>query len=209
MAESDRHDGETARARPEPDDDTMVLPDVTPTEHVALAWSAERPELEFDDDTAIPPMPEPVRPQWQTRKTGTVLVVFWLFMAAALLYSCSKTDDSTGSSSPSPTASPTTPTPSPYRTMPGDGAYSMGGADGKDWGIWESFGGSADSCQWSIRAVSRYTPGQVLDSGEVGTNVSTRVSIQPLPDSSGLTGEAHGFRVVFITNGCGSWRIVD
>lgn len=208
MAESDRRDGETMRAQPELDDDTTALPDFTPTERVALAWSDEQPELDLDDDAATPPMPAPVHPQSQTRKTGTVLVVFWLLMAVALLYSCSKSDDSTGSS---PTSAPPTTTstaPRPYETMPGDGTYAMGGADGKSWGIWESFGGSADNCQWSIRAVNRYTPGQVLDSGETGTNLQTRVSIQPLPDSSGLTGESHGFRVVFMTNGCGSWHLV-
>lgn len=217
MAESDRRDDDrTVRAQPESDDDTTVLPDFTPTEHVALAWSAERPELDVefppsdgDDGAAIPPMPMPAEPRSQTRKTGTVLVVFWLLMAAALLYSCSKSDDSTGGSPSSAPTTITSPAPSQYETMPGDGTYAMGGADGKNWGIWESFGGSADNCQWSIRAVSRYTPGQVLDSGGTGTNLSTRVNIQPLPDSSGLTGEAHGFRVVFMTNGCGSWHLVD
>ncbi|MGV7686363.1 hypothetical protein PJN34_19245 [Mycobacterium kansasii] len=212
MADQDRRDSETAHASAEPDDETAVLPDIRPTERVNLAWSFES-ESDFDTladgDAPIPPMPPPAEPQSQARRTGTVLVVFWLLLAAALLYSCSKSESSTGESPPTSVPPPSPPPPPPFKTMPGDGTYNMGGADGKDWGMWESSGGPADNCQWSIRAVSRYTPGQVLDSGEAGMNQQTRVSIQPLPDSSGLTGEAHGFRVVFMTNGCGSWHLVD
>lgn len=214
MADLDRHDRETVPAPAECDDETAALPDLRPTERVDhLAWSAEQPEPDHDflayadNSAAIPPMPPPANPQSQARKTGAVLVAFWLVMAVALLYSCTKSEDSTGASLSS-SAPPSSPPPPPFKTMPGDGTYNMGGADGKDWGIWESSGGSAN-CQWSIHAVSRYTPGQALDSGGAGMNQQVRVSIQPLPDSSGVTGESHGFRVVFMTNGCGSWRLVD
>lgn len=214
MADQDRRDGDTARASAgSSDDETAALPDLRPTERVDLAWSAEQSEpdhdfLAYDDDAPITPMPPPMAPQSQARKTGAVLVVFWLLMAVALLYSCTKSEDSAAPSSPTSAPPSLPPPPPPFKAIPGDGTYNMGGADGKDWGIWESSGGSAN-CQWSIHAVSRYTPGQVLDSGGADMNQQVRVSIQPLPDSSGLTGESHGFRVVFMTNGCGSWRLVD
>lgn len=198
---------ETAHAGPGLDDDTTVLPDLTPTEHVALAWSDEQPELDFDDGADNPPTTAPVAPQSRARQTKAALVALWVFMAAALLYGWSK-DDSAGSP-PSSAAPPTaSPTVKPHETMPGDGTYNMGGIDGKSWGVWESSGGPADNCQWSIRAVSRYTPGELLDSGAAGMGQRARVNIQPLPYSSALTGEAHGFQVVFMTNGCGSWWLV-
>lgn len=184
---------------PNPDDQTTALPNLTPTEPSHLAWSAEQ----FEPEPNASAEPAGVRPgsaRGRLALIGALGFAVWL-----LVTMCSSNGDH--STSPSMSAAPSA--PPTHETMPGDGTYSIGGIDGKDWGVWESVGGADNhGCQWSIRAVNRYTAGQILDSGETGVNLQTRVNIQPLPDSSSITGESHGFRVVFMTSGCGSWRWV-
>lgn len=97
--------------------------------------------------------------------------------------------------------------PYPHQVMPGDGHHNMGGADGKDWGVWESAGG-AGPCSWSIRLTSPYTGAAVLREGE-STGQRVRVSIQPTGDVSAFTGEVDGGRTIFMTHGCGAWTLVD
>ena len=94
------------------------------------------------------------------------------------------------------TTSPrTSAAPSPWKLIEGDGTHKMGGLDGKYWGVWQARNPSG-SCVWSVRLVRPHTGALVLDEGD-GT--AARVSVQPVD----------GGRVVFMTSGCGTWRMVD
>ncbi|MGV7783511.1 hypothetical protein PJN38_24085 [Mycobacterium kansasii] len=180
------------------------MPDLTPTEQPELAWSAEPTESDLTTEPGISAI-EPAA--WFKLASAIAGLIFWLLVIWLMITMCADSKRSASDSSSS-LSSFTTPAVQPYETMPGDGTYGMGGIDGKNWGIWQS-AGSSSRCQWSIRAVSRYTDGQVLDSGEVGPGVSARVNIQPLGETSLVTGETGGFRIVFMTGGCGSWRLAD
>jgi hypothetical protein len=107
---------------------------------------------------------------------------------------------SAGSVSAAPPADPDDPS-----DMAGNGTFNLGGVDGKNWGVYEAT--ATGNCQWSIRSVARYREGLILDSGTgiPGENVS--VNIQPDGDVNSVTGQIDDdHRLVFMTNGCGSWR---
>lgn len=204
MAEDDSAVDDTT-AGPAADDDTVIVPDYPPTEAAELAWSAEQSS---DDSEDLTPRSNSALDTLNLMKAVAGLV-FWALVIWITVSMCSSSGDKPGASTDMPTSTSVTPSSiSQYQTMPGDGTYSMGGIDGKDWGVWQSTGG-AGICDWSVRAVNRYTAGRVFDSGEVGPNTPTRVSIQPLGDTSSITGEGHGSRLVFMTSGCGSWRLLD
>ncbi|OBB33578.1 hypothetical protein A5792_10675 [Mycolicibacterium peregrinum] len=88
----------------------------------------------------------------------------------------------------------------PWKSMPNDGTFKMGGVDGKNWGVWKSDGARADDgCEWSIRVIDPNGPAIVLDEGTTGRNQNAQVAINPVK----------GANIVFVTNGCQPWSIVD
>lgn len=113
-------------------------------------------------------------------------------------------DEPEREAAPTRAASASTSAPSPYKVIEGDGTHQMGGMGGKNWGVWQARNPTG-KCVWSIRLINPYTGAIELDSGG---SERTRVSVQP-PGSVSLSGEVDGGRVVFITSGCGTWRLVD
>lgn len=92
--------------------------------------------------------------------------------------------------------------------MPGDGTYEMGGVDGKDWGLYESAGGSGPGpCTWSIRAVRRYDAAEELASGETPPGEKVSVDIEPDGGVGVWDGMIGDHRIVFVTNNCGAWQV--
>ena len=98
--------------------------------------------------------------------------------------------------------------------MAGNGTHEMGGADGKNWGVWESDGTTGvvpgKNCTWSIRSVAQYRPGIVLDEGEAPAGEIVQVSIEPDGDVNSFDGTIgdDNHRLVFMTNNCGAWKPV-
>lgn len=158
--------------------------------------------------TAPPPTPTRRRSKpsrWPWIIGGAVLLVILIGRCGG--ESNDRASQTSPSESPTQSAAPTSEQPLEHQFMPGNGTYNMGGMDGKDWGVWESSGGG--SCAWSIRRVTPYEPGEVLDSGEAGPGEKARANIQPDGDVSTFTGEIDGHRLVFMTNGCGSWSFTS
>ncbi|WP_255795320.1 hypothetical protein [Mycobacteroides abscessus] len=89
--------------------------------------------------------------------------------------------------------------------MSGNGTFNLGGADGKNWGVYEV--SAIGNCQWSIRSVARYREGWILDSGTAAAGERVTVDIQPDGNVNSFTGQIDGdHRLVFMTSGCGTWR---
>ncbi len=134
-------------------------------------------------------------------------LIFVTLVAGVVVYACSSANNDHKAAGDT-TNSPTTTATPPESIMLGNGTYNMGGIDGKYWGIW-STGPVPSRCVWSIVAQSGYSPASVLDHGISEPGEIAQVNIQPLGDSSALTGESHGIRLRFITSGCGTWRLMD
>ncbi|WP_266050278.1 hypothetical protein [Mycolicibacterium sp. J2] len=97
------------------------------------------------------------------------------------------------------------PDPNSPSVMAGNGTFKLGGADGKNWGVYEAT--ATGNCQWSIRSVAPYRDGWILDSGTAAAGEKVSVNIQSDGDVNSLTGEIDGnHRLVFMTNSCGTWR---
>ncbi|GJO17870.1 hypothetical protein NJB1507_08390 [Mycobacterium marinum] len=163
--------------------------------------------VDDDHDETAAGKRKPSPTDWLDLAKGIVVVL----VIAVVVYACSRTEDDKQASKGGPTGSSdttTTTTSRPYETMPGNGTYNMGGVDGKDWGVWGS-DATPSVCIWSIVANSAYSPASILDHGRVEPGEAAQVNIQPLGDTSSITGESHGVRLKFITNGCGSWRLMD
>lgn len=92
------------------------------------------------------------------------------------------------------------------RHIPGNGYHDIGGIEGKHWGAWQSTGSSTE-CMWSIRLASPHSGATILDQGIGEANTPLQVHIQPPGLVSSITGEIDGHRVVFHSNGCGSWKL--
>lgn len=135
---------------------------------------------------------------------GSVAAVI---LGAMLWEGCTKDADTRSTSTPETTTTLKAPVVSEFEVMPGDGTYNMGGMDGKNWGTWASVP-QATGCVWSVRAVNPQAPAMELDSGMAEPTERARVTINPPGDVS-LGGDIDGtYQVVFITRGCGSWRLV-
>uniref|UniRef100_UPI00191C220F hypothetical protein n=1 Tax=Klebsiella pneumoniae TaxID=573 RepID=UPI00191C220F len=95
------------------------------------------------------------------------------------------------------------------RTIPGDGTHNMGGADGYDWGTYTAtIPPDSPGCTWAIVSIADYRGGEVLREGEAAAG-TVRASIQP-DGVSAWTGLIDGdHRIVFRSNGCGAWRMVE
>jgi hypothetical protein len=141
-------------------------------------------------------------------RVGAIVAVV---AVAALAYQCGHNDDKrddTKSESTPEAAAPTTPTvdAESHSTIPGNGTHNIGGMDGKDWGVYTATVPAGSTCQWSIRSVAPYRPGEILDEGRGAAGEVVRASIQPDGDVSTFTGEIDDdHRIVFMTNGCGAW----
>lgn len=149
----------------------------------------------------------------RTRKRHPIVLYVIVFGALVwLMQQCSNpsSDRSSTSSKSSSSSSPsTTEAPAAWKYMAGDGTHQMGGVDGKNWGVWVSGGGTPPgNCTWSIRSVSRYRPGEVLDEGEAPAYQRVTVDIEPDGDVHSYDGTigADNHRLVFMTNNCGAWR---
>lgn len=139
---------------------------------------------------------------------GVVLVggFFLVGGCVAVMVAVSSQEDSSTSPTTPGQAAPPAPADE-HTTMPGNGTYEMGGMDGKDWGPYEAV--ATGNCQWSIRSVARYRAGLILDEGTAAPGETVRVNIQPDGDVStwdGMIDDDH--RLVFMTNGCGTWQFV-
>ncbi len=116
-------------------------------------------------------------------------------------------DSSTGPTTPGQ-AAPAAPTFDDHATIPGNGTHQMGGMDGRDWGVYQAT--ATGNCQWSIRSVARYRGGLVLDEGSAAPGETVRVNIQPDGDVNTWDGTINGdHRLVFMTNSCGKWQLVN
>nr|MCH9730329.1 hypothetical protein [Actinomycetes bacterium] len=100
------------------------------------------------------------------------------------------------------------PAPGMYegRHIHGNGYHDIGGIDGKYRGAWQSTGSSTE-CMWSIRLTSNRSEASILDQGIGAANTPLQVHIQSPGLASSITGEIDGHRVVFQSNGCGSWKL--
>jgi hypothetical protein len=113
-------------------------------------------------------------------------------------------DSSTGTTTPGQAAPPA----DDHATIPGNGTHQMGGMDGKNWGVYQAT--ATGNCQWSIRSVASYRPGVVLDEGTAAPGETVRVNIQPDGDVNTWDGTIDGdHRLVFMTNSCGKWQLVN
>lgn len=132
---------------------------------------------------------------------GFVLLVW-------LVSQCDHTEKKSGSGSSSSNTATSTP-PRDYESMPGNGTFEMGGAGGKNWGVYTAtVPADSSGCQWSIRSVARYRPGLVLDEGAGTPGGTVRVDIAPDGDVGMLDGMIGDHRLVFMTSGCGPWTMV-
>lgn len=127
-------------------------------------------------------------------KFGMVLIGAFLAMGACvtvLVANNDKAGQQAGADSPS--------------VFSGNGTFNLGGVEGKNWGVYEAT--ATGNCQWSIRSVARYREGWILDSGTAAAGEKVTVSIQPDGDVNSFTGQIDdNHRLVFMTNGCGTWR---
>lgn len=89
--------------------------------------------------------------------------------------------------------------------MPGDDTYSMGGVDGRDWGVWTATVPSGGRCSWSILSVTRYRGTEILDGGSGEPGEQVRVDIEPDGDVGTFDGMIGDHRIMFRTYGCGPW----
>jgi hypothetical protein len=142
------------------------------------------------------------------RVGAIVAVVAVAFLAYQCGHNSEKQDDS-GPESTTQAAAPTTPPTveaESHSVIPGNGTHNIGGMDGKDWGVYAATVPAGSTCQWSIRSVAPYRPGEILDEGQGAAGDVVRASIQPDGDVSTFTGEIdNDHRIVFMTNGCGAW----
>lgn len=132
-----------------------------------------------------------------------------LVVAAILLYAigqCDKSTDHAGSHSASSPSSESAPSKSQY--MPGNGTYKMGGVNGNDWGVYTATV-PADSagCRWSIRSVAEYRDGEILREGTGTSGQEVSADIEPDGKVGWTDGMIGDHRLVFMTSGCGSWRL--
>jgi hypothetical protein len=173
------------------------------------AWNAAAPTA----PNAPPPSAQPRRPPLGGRGLLTLLLA--LVALVWLMQQCSKPSSnksstaatSSGSSSPS-----TSKTPDAWKYMAGDGTHQMGGADGKNWGVWVADGTTGvkpgKNCTWSLRSVASDRPGEILNEGETPSGQTVTVDIEPDGDVSTFDGTIgdDNHRLVFMTNNCGAWR---
>ena len=160
---------------------------------------------------AQPSFAPPPAPKNRHRLLWLILTLVVFAWVANQCSSPSKNSSSRNKSS-SASASPTSRAPDPWKWMPGNGTYEMGGADGKNWGVWVSDGTTGvkpgKPCTWSIVSVARYRGGEVLDQGEAPAGQKATADIEPDGDVhsfDGTIGEDH-HRLVFMTSNCGAWK---
>lgn len=137
-----------------------------------------------------------------------VLIGTFLLMGACVTILLVTNDTKPANSPGTSSAASATEQPDPddHATMVGNGTFNLGGMDGKDWGVYQAT--ATGNCQWSIRSVARYRPGLILDEGTGGPGEQVTVNVQPDGDVSTFSGEIDDdHRLVFMTNGCGTWSM--
>jgi hypothetical protein len=142
---------------------------------------------------------------------GCMVVIIGAFLLVGACATILVANDDKKSVTNSPGSSESSnPVEQPDRSDPaamvGNGSFNIGGVDGKEWGVYETI--ATGSCQWSIRSVSRYREGLIVDTGAGNPGETLTVNIQPDGDVRTFTGEIDDdHRLVFMTNGCGTWRM--
>lgn len=145
-------------------------------------------------------------PRTVRRALGCMVVLIGAFFAmGACVTILVATNDKKPAGNGSDTNAAPPPDPSEPSTIVGNGTFNLGGVDGKNWGAYEAT--ATGNCQWSIRSVARYRSGLILDSGSAAPGEKVTVNIQADGDVSAVSGEIDDdHRLVFMTNGCGTWR---